>query len=456
MSDKNLTIGINVTGADNAAREIKKVSFSQETQISNIKAMSDKARVAEFAFYDLDREMAKTGNTIERVAAGPITTLATKAKAAQDPMRGIGMMATQVGYQVTDFATQVQMGTSAITAFSMQAPQAIGAMQMMGGSGASLSTIMKGAVSAGTGVSLVLTELVIGGKMVYDAWKEMSKVVEENSREWYRAAEATAYAMTKEKEYFEAVKASAVARLLYEQTLEAKALGDQLDSNLRILESTHNLESAREKRAGATKGEQAENQAARVAQEQSGKEGIARAAQAEAHRLYSESVAAYNSATDVGGKLEEGKAVDEAKAAADAADLKVSTIMKIGADTVTDAVESAVEAQNAEFVAGMNETVAGINANTPETQAAKAAVQTALSDGKITAAETRAMADGMRTLMGGIQSGNATVNGNVTEMLRLMGSYQSAMNSHTSTIYQLQTGADAMLKRINDLERRIP
>lgn len=58
---------------------------------------------------------------------------------AQAGTRNFGMMAGQVGYQIQDFATQVSNGTSAITAFGQQAPQAL---SMFGAKGALLGTII--------------------------------------------------------------------------------------------------------------------------------------------------------------------------------------------------------------------------------------------------------------------------------------------------------------------------
>lgn len=57
---------------------------------------------------------------------------AKAAQAAGPSMQKFGMLANQASYQLGDFTTQVSMGTSAVRAFSMQAPQMIGAFQMAG------------------------------------------------------------------------------------------------------------------------------------------------------------------------------------------------------------------------------------------------------------------------------------------------------------------------------------
>jgi hypothetical protein len=62
-------------------------------------------------------------------AAGKVTTHNATMGAG---MGKAGMLANQASFQIGDFATQVEMGTSAMRAFSQQAPQLIGAFQMAG------------------------------------------------------------------------------------------------------------------------------------------------------------------------------------------------------------------------------------------------------------------------------------------------------------------------------------
>lgn len=58
---------------------------------------------------------------------------------AQGGVRNFGSMAGQIGFQVQDFATQVSNGTSALTAFGQQAPQALG---IFGARGAIIGAII--------------------------------------------------------------------------------------------------------------------------------------------------------------------------------------------------------------------------------------------------------------------------------------------------------------------------
>lgn len=118
--------------------------------------------------------IARTGNTIEQVAAGPITAAGQRIQSVTPPLRNLGGVFTNVGYQVTDFTTQVSMGTSAFTAFAQQAPQAIGAIQGMGGAGIRLSEALSASVGAMLPLSMIVTELAIGIPLAVRAWDSMT------------------------------------------------------------------------------------------------------------------------------------------------------------------------------------------------------------------------------------------------------------------------------------------
>lgn len=84
MADKDITIGIKTTGAETAAGQIRKVedaaeNLSRSTSVGSFVDMKDKARVAEFAYYDLGAEIDKTRQRTETFTAG-----ATK---LQQPLR---------------------------------------------------------------------------------------------------------------------------------------------------------------------------------------------------------------------------------------------------------------------------------------------------------------------------------------------------------------------------------
>lgn len=96
------------TGARDTREEIRRLKNEAEL-------LTEKVRVQEIAFYNLDKELKRT-------------TASTKAQAAASRAAGtakgnFGRVAQQAGFQVQDFATQVAAGGSAMTALGQQAPQ---------------------------------------------------------------------------------------------------------------------------------------------------------------------------------------------------------------------------------------------------------------------------------------------------------------------------------------------
>lgn len=103
MADKKIRIGIettaNIRGAKSTTDALRETAAAA-TQLDGVSsALNDK--------------LTTTGNTAEGVGFKLSGKLQGKFQ--------------QVGYQVQDFATQVAMGTSAVTAFGQQAPQLLGA-----------------------------------------------------------------------------------------------------------------------------------------------------------------------------------------------------------------------------------------------------------------------------------------------------------------------------------------
>lgn len=72
------------------------------------------------------RESAKRKKVAESEATS-LNRLSTSGQAAGKSASRVGQLAGQAGFQVQDFAVQVGGGTSALTAFSQQAPQLLGA-----------------------------------------------------------------------------------------------------------------------------------------------------------------------------------------------------------------------------------------------------------------------------------------------------------------------------------------
>lgn len=97
---------------------------------------------------------AETAAALEKVAvaSGKAEVAAKKAeKATTEGGKGMGkagLLANQASFQVGDFFTQVEMGTSKMRAFSQQAPQLIGAFQMAGVVSGPLSLALAGVAVA--------------------------------------------------------------------------------------------------------------------------------------------------------------------------------------------------------------------------------------------------------------------------------------------------------------------
>jgi hypothetical protein len=105
------------------------------------------------------------------------TTMAAEQMGAtsQRSFRGVGNVATQAGFQIQDFATQVTGGTSAVTAFGQQAPQFLGVF----GPGGALA----GAAIAVGALGYKLWETASAAEEVRDAISEIVDEIERLNKE---------------------------------------------------------------------------------------------------------------------------------------------------------------------------------------------------------------------------------------------------------------------------------
>ncbi|MEZ7273907.1 hypothetical protein NYF14_10600 [Sphingobium sp. 10 DY56-G10] len=110
----------------------------------------------------LDEYVAKL--RMEQAALDAVQNVQVRATATSGAMRA-GMQ--QLGFQAQDFTVQVIGGTDAVRAFAMQAPQAIGALQLMsggaeGGAGkfARFASILAGPVGVAIGVAIPLAVML--------------------------------------------------------------------------------------------------------------------------------------------------------------------------------------------------------------------------------------------------------------------------------------------------------
>lgn len=139
MADQNIQIGITTTADTSGAQQ------------------------AEAAVKSMQAEVARSANTIEEAAQGPIKRHAEKTKDAAGQTKNWGMAANAMSYQMQDFSVQVDGGTSAITAFSQQAPQLIDGLRMAG--------VLTGGVGmAMMGVSAVLPVVMFGARELWSSF----------------------------------------------------------------------------------------------------------------------------------------------------------------------------------------------------------------------------------------------------------------------------------------------
>lgn len=260
-NDKNIKIGFQTTadtsGADRAAQSINRVVGVEERR----NAISAQFLTAAEAEVEEVNRLVRASNALtaakeeeERatqsatqamwkqqaqldVAEAKIRQASRATTAQTGQVKNLGMVATQVGFQVTDFATQVNMGTSAITAFSQQAPQAIGALTQFGGVTGNLSSIMGSAVSTGTALSMIVTALAIGGSMAATEYGAMTAALKELEDAQKRYTAQLEYTKLMIKEIYK-------DRLIAANADFGKKEAENAERELEALERIHKLQAA--------------------------------------------------------------------------------------------------------------------------------------------------------------------------------------------------------------------
>ena len=147
------------------------------------------------------------------------------------------------------------------------------------------------------------------------------------------------------------------------------------------------------------------------------------------------------------------KAAEEANRTADAKltdinkqinDTDAAAVTKIG--EISENLKSAeflqkskaVESETKQLASAYKTTVEKIETHNAASTAAKDYILSAASDGQITSEEAKQAAIGLRTLIGSLQVGTATVNGNVQELIRIVDGLISASKSHEQQISALK------------------
>jgi hypothetical protein len=230
MADKNVGIEIKTTADTSGAQQAQRAMDDLHAPTKKVSEVFTTATMS----------AADTEEALKRVSS--------KAKPAGQDIAGMGRLATQAGFQITDFAVQVQGGQSAITAFSQQFPQLIGAVQT---SGIELKTLGAGilsmSVGIGTAISLGAVAAGIGIQMVTAEYQKMTaaqdaakKSAEANKKTLEGLADARQRVLNQQRE-------EAIARLYRQQA-------DDLERQENAMKRMAEIRAAEGALAGATAG----------------------------------------------------------------------------------------------------------------------------------------------------------------------------------------------------------
>ena len=262
MADNDIKIQIttaaDTAGIDQTVESIKRVEAEEQTlqqqrdartrgakyedpsagvAIASRKEQIRLARELEQAEQDLVDKLhaeARAAQQTADVVEAKSRVAARAAGAQAGEIKNLGNVFNNVGYQATDFAVQVQGGTSALTALSQQLPQAAGALTMLRGATLSFGAVMATVLSPLTAVSMIITALAIGGRAVGEAWKEMTAATKASDKAIRDNAEAMEYMRTQQIKLREEVLREFVA-----DTYQREA--DELERQAKAIERINQL-----------------------------------------------------------------------------------------------------------------------------------------------------------------------------------------------------------------------
>jgi hypothetical protein len=167
MAGKGIDIKITTLGGDQAATEITKVKGSIDSQVVSISKLEEELRDATAAYKAAavgSEEFLAASKRVNQAKA-ELSAAANKVTTSSANMR-FGLQ--NVGYQVQDFAVQLQGGTSATRAFAQQAPQLLSAL---GPWGVALGTV----VALGAPLIPMLMGQAQSAEALSDAFDESTK-----------------------------------------------------------------------------------------------------------------------------------------------------------------------------------------------------------------------------------------------------------------------------------------
>jgi hypothetical protein len=440
--------------------------------------------MAEFK-YDILFASTATGTGASDASAGirNVEAAATRATVTQSQMSmagnaasassdKLGRLATQAGYQISDFAVQVQSGQSAVTAFSQQFPQLIGAFQQSGISAKELgANILQTSVGVGTAMGIIATAVGIGAQLVIKEYQAMTKAQNAAKESANQLAKQNEYLATARAKVLDMAREEAINRFYKEQetALNNQAAAMERISKVRGAESQTDTMAAESALAAAQAGggnvtaaranlieTEFSGEMARLAEEfQNFEFAVTRAEEkvsetttkmADAQRIYGQyadeskkATAEWEKATnelDQAGKdLESQRQIMGERAA----QLAIQTADKIAAAQAEADAQAAKAATDA---------LAKMSTGNAQMQNYMAEIaKAAESGGKITTDELPKVQDAFARLVGGMQSGLVAVDGNVTEMIGLVRTLTASQSAANSEISQLRRDVNRMMSR---------
>jgi len=453
------TVGIEIkTTADTSGAKQAQASIKELTQ-EEIRA-AEAAGLAQKKFTDAALAKAQAGKA---------------ARAAGIDTSKLGILANQASFQIGDFATQVQMGTSAVRAFSQQAPQLIGSFSTLGLVSGPAGLALAGFAVAIPFVGMLFESLSGTTDKLSGAMKELSNTIEKDTSKALKSAfdkaEAAATAAAAAVQKWEELKAAqdearaseidnAQSAIGIQETINA-ALGIEVDLTRAKLELERQ---SRAEKAAQAQAVQAGKMTAAVDATGAKSEALNRV-DAEIARLTTDAnitarsisrmtemiaqeAAAGNDMTAEALEKSRAEIIGKADATAkrvaelQAEAAKLNQEITVATNTANDQIAGAQQriesiATGLEFEnlnAAASEVAASIKGNAATLQATlqnikpvTAAQETAYrelqaiaSDGVIAANETAAMGANLSKLIGGVQSGVAQYNGNITELIRVV------------------------------------
>lgn len=501
MADKGVTISINTTanvaGAVEAKRSIDVLADANSEAAITTSTLTDKEVAAAKAIGEATRKFNE--EALAKLKAARLI------QSSGLDIQKVGILANQASYQLGDFVTQVQMGTSGIRAFSQQAPQLIGAFSAL--------NIVSGPVGIALGAISVAIPLVAMGfeklSSTSDTLKPkidaINESLETNAKllleayEAHRREQQEAEESAQKWPALEAAKNSASRAAISnaQKELEAyevlnESLGIKLDliGTKADMEKAGREESARQAaNAESTKSAESVQQIValtnelndlrshisylenelkgankRVALERADMNNpeLTTAARADSEQSFAneygkklvieKALQGFNKqAKDLEQKIEAQttKANDQIQASNEA----IQEIDKTLSADNNVGLAKEVKERSSQQADDLKSILAGITPLNDSQKAHFEALQGIVSNGKVTASESAAMGQHLSSLVGGVQSGISAYSGTVQSLLALVQQMIANDREYKIQVSRLNSQMADAKKMVEDLKR---